>query len=48
MEKTLLRLPLGISDFPEIREGDYAFVDKTRTIEKLDPDFSNSSETAFS
>lgn len=36
MEKTLLRLPLGISDFPEIREGDYAYVDKTRTIEKLE------------
>lgn len=36
MTKSLLQLPLGISSFTEIREGGYAFVDKTRTIEKLE------------
>ena len=36
MTKPLLRLPLGISSFIEIREGGYAFVDKTQTIEKLE------------
>lgn len=36
MTKPLLRLPLGISSFAEIREGGYAFVDKTQTIEKLE------------
>ena len=37
------RLPIGIQDFPKIREGGYHYVDKTASIHRI----INSSGTAF-
>lgn len=34
-DSSLLRLPIGIQTFSEIREGEYYYVDKTPHIERL-------------